>query len=172
MMSSRKQDLLHKLRVARTHLLQVLSGLPDPERETVLLTDEWTARDILAHLAGWAVWDLDATQQMIKTGSADFSAVIDVDAFNARCVADRSNRTWEQLVDEMEQAQAEWVKLLSALSDEDLFVSARFGSPEWKTLADWVQIALEHEAEHARTIQAWLESREAYSERDCSEYTA
>jgi hypothetical protein len=144
----------------------------DFERETLLVTEKWTVRDVLAHLAGWAVWDLHATQQIIETGCADFFPITNVDAFNAQNVADRSNRTWEQLVDEMEQAQADWIELLTTLSDEDLFISTRFCSPEWKTLADWVQIALEHEAEHARAIQAWLESREAYSKRDYSEHTA
>lgn len=172
MMSSQKQDLLYRLRAERKHLLQILSELSDFERETLLVTEKWTVRDVLAHLAGWAVWDLHAIQQMIETGCVDFFPITNVDAFNAQNVADRSNRTWEQLVDEMEQAQADWLELLTTLSDEDLFVSTRFRSPEWETLADWVQIALEHEAEHARAIQGWLESREAYSERDYSEHAA
>lgn len=122
--------------------MQALSELSDFERETPLLTDMWTARDILAHLAGWAAWDLSATQGMIKAGHADFSAVIDVDAFNAKSVAERSNQTWEQLVDEMKQAQASWIELLSALNDRDLFISTRFSSPEWETLADWVALSV------------------------------
>lgn len=167
LMNSRKQALLHRLRAERINLLQFLSKLSDIEKETFLVTTKWTAHDILAHLAGWAVWDLKATREAIKSGRVDISAITDVDLFNAKSVFERSDLTWQQIVDEMEQAQAEWSRLLNMLNDEELFSSPRFRSPEWETLARWVQIALEHEAEHAQAIQALYESRSARSELNC-----
>lgn len=166
LMSSRKQALLHRLRAERIHLLQILNGLSEIEKETLLVTAKWTVRDILAHLAGWTVWDLKATRETIKTGHVDISAITDVDAFNAQSVFERSNLTWQQVVDEMEHAQAEWIELLNILSDEELFGSTRFRSSEWDNLARWVQIALEHEAEHAQAIQVWRESRSTRPRHD------
>ncbi|MFQ6124446.1 MAG: ClbS/DfsB family four-helix bundle protein [Candidatus Heimdallarchaeota archaeon] len=154
MTNSRKQDLLHRLRAERMHLFQILRELPGIKTKAFLITAKWSVHDVLAHLAGWAVWDLKATREAIKTGHVDISAITDVDAFNAQSVSERSNRTWQQIVDEMEQAQTEWINLLNKLSDEELFNSTRFRSPEWDNLARWVQIAFEHEAEHAQAIQA------------------
>ncbi|MFX0197808.1 MAG: DinB family protein [Candidatus Hodarchaeota archaeon] len=165
-MNSRKQTLLHRLRTERMNLLQILSELSDIEKESVLVTAKWTIHDILAHLAGWVIWDLKATREAIKSGQVDISAITNVDLFNAQSVSKRSNLTSQQIVDEMEKAQAEWIELLNTLSDEELFSLTRFRSPEWETLAKWVQIALEHEAEHAKAIQVWFENRSVRSENE------
>ncbi|MCK5046127.1 MAG: hypothetical protein KAS22_06080 [Candidatus Heimdallarchaeota archaeon] len=53
---------------------------------------------------------------------------------------------------EVESADEEWIILLNSLSEEDIFVSTHFRSPIWATLAEWVQVALDHYAYHARNI--------------------
>jgi len=115
----------------------------------------WTIFDMLSHLAGWAVWRVTATKELLKTGHTDFSHFTTVDKFNANIVADRVNHTWEQIAQEVEYADEEWIALLDSLSEEDIFVSTRFRSPLWETLAEWVQIALNHYTHHARAILEW-----------------
>jgi len=119
-------------------MLQLLNELKAQEKESLIITGNWTLFDVLSHLAGWAVWRVTATKQLLKTGHADFSHFTTEDQFNADNVVDRVNRTWEQVVQEVEHADEEWIALLNSLSEEDIFISTHFRSTAWETLAEWV----------------------------------
>ena len=155
-MSSRKHELFQRLRNEWLNILQLLNEIKTQEKEYHAIGN-WTIFDMLSHLAGWAVWRVDAIKELLKTGHTDFSHLTHstVDKFNADEVADRVNHTWEQIVQEVEYADEEWIALLNSLSEEDIFVSTHFRGPLWETLAEWVQIALDHYAHHARTILEW-----------------
>lgn len=153
-MSSRKQDLFQRLRNEWLNILQLLNEIKTQEKEYQAIGN-WTIIDMLSHLAGWAVWRVNATIELLKTGHTDFShftTMSAIDKFNADKVADRVNHTWEQIVQEVEYADEEWIALLNSLSEEDIFVSTRFRSPSWETLEEWVQIALDHYAHHAHAL--------------------
>jgi hypothetical protein len=96
---------------------------------------------------------VDATKELLKTGQTDFSHFNSVDKFNADNVADRVNHTWEQIVQEVEYADEECIALLNSLNEENIFVSTRFRSPLWGTVAEWVQLAIDHYVHHARAIR-------------------
>jgi hypothetical protein len=153
-MSSRKHDLFQRLRNEWLNILQLLNEIKTQEIECHAIGN-WTIFDMLSHLAGWAVWRVNATKELLKTGRTDFSHFTTVGKFNADNVADRVNHTWEQIVQEVEYADEEWIALLNSLSEEEIFVSTHFRSPAWKTLAEWVKIAFDHYAHHARAIIEW-----------------
>ena len=153
-MSSRKYDLFQGLRNEYLNILQLLNEIKTQEKEYHAIGN-WAIFDMLCHLAGWAVWRVTATKELFKTGHTDFSHFT-TDKFNADSVVDRVNHTWEQVVLEVEYADEEWIVLLNSLSEEDIFVSTHFSSPLWETLAEWVQMALNHYAHHARAILALI----------------
>jgi hypothetical protein len=116
--------------------------------------------EMLSHLAGWAVWREKATKELLKTGHTDYSHYTTYHAFNAAIVDERLDHTWEEIMQEVKQADEEWIALLDSLSEEDIFVSTRFRSPLWDTLAEWVKIAFEHYTHHARIIESYSEKLE------------
>jgi hypothetical protein len=80
---------LERLDGARAELLSAIEGLGETEMATLAVAGVWTIRDILAHIGGWAAWDLAGIRSVLAGGRPDFSAIQDVDTFNARLVATR-----------------------------------------------------------------------------------
>jgi len=152
-----RQEILDHLTVARSELLAAIEGLGEVEMTTLPVAGAWTIRDILAHISGWAAWDLAGIRSILAGECPDFSAIQDVDAFNARLVAERSARSLDQILAEMQETQTASQELLADIPEEALFRIGPFQGPYWDTLAGWLQIAWEHEAEHAAQIRAWRE---------------
>ncbi len=46
-------------------------------------------------------------------------------------------------------------ELVDSMPDQDLFDTGVFRGPYWNNLAEWLQVAWEHEEEHADQIQLW-----------------
>lgn len=155
-----KQRVLDCLTRARAALLSATKGLSETEMTTLPVAGAWTIRDILAHISGWAAWDLAGIRSILAGERPDFSAIQDVDTFNARLVAKRSAWSLDQILAEMRDTQAALQELLAALPDEDLSRVGPFQGPYWDNLAGWLQVAWEHEEEHAAQIQAWRAKRE------------
>ncbi len=65
----------------------------------------------------------------------------------------------------MSDNQAALQELLANLSDDALFHSRSFQGPYWDNLAGWLQVAWEHEQQHATQIRAWQGPREATEAR-------
>jgi hypothetical protein len=150
-----KQEVLEHLTGARAELMAAIEGLSETEMTTLLLTGVWTVQDILAHICGWAAWDLAAMKGVLAGEAPDFSTIQDVDTFNARLVAERSGWSLEQILAKMRDTQAALQELLARMSDKDLFRNELFQGPYWDNLAGWLQVAWEHEEEHAVQIRAW-----------------
>jgi hypothetical protein len=152
-----KQHAMNSLIEARAALLAAVEGLSETEMTTLPVAGPWTIREILAHIGGWAVWDLDTIKRILAGENLDLSVIQDVDSFNAQLVADRSGWSLEQIFAEMESAQTAMQELLDNLSDDELFGPGPFQGPYWNNLAELLQIAWEHEEEHVAQILAWRE---------------
>ena len=152
-----KRWILEHLTGARAQLLSAIEGLSHAEMTTVPVLDAWTLREVLAHIAGWAAWDLETIRDIQAGESPDLSVIRDVDAFNRRLLAERSEWSLDQILAEMKDANAAMCDLLCSMSDQDVFDGGPFRGLYWDTLAEWLQVAWEHEEEHAIQMREWRE---------------
>ncbi len=152
-----KQDVLARLEAARTELLDAIEGLSQKQMTTVPVAGEWTVRDILAHIAGWAAWDLAAIRGVLAGDTPDFAPIQDVDAFDAGLVAERSSWPLARILREMKEALDATRELLAGMSEDEVSSDIRFQGLYWRNLAEWLQVAWEHEGEHAAQIRKWRE---------------
>ncbi|MDY6878329.1 MAG: DinB family protein [Chloroflexota bacterium] len=150
-----KQSVLDHLTRARAALLVAIEGLSETEMTTLPVAGVWTIKDILAHISGWAAWDLVGIRAILTGERPNFLVIQDVDAFNARLVAERSTWSLEQILAEMRDTQSALQELLISMPDEDLFRAGLFQGSYWDNLTGWLQVAWEHEEEHAAQIWAW-----------------
>ncbi|MBM4431275.1 MAG: ClbS/DfsB family four-helix bundle protein [Chloroflexi bacterium] len=150
-----KRLVLNRLAGARAHLLVAVEGLSQIQMTALSISGFWTLREVLAHIGGWAAWDLRTIRAIQQGEHPDLSAIQEVDGFNARLVSERSQWSLEQILAEMAEAHAATQQLVDGLSDQELFGVGPFGGPYWDTLAEWLQIAWEHEEEHAVQIVTW-----------------
>jgi hypothetical protein len=152
-----KQSAMNCLLGARTTLLAAIEDLGETEIITLPVAGSWTIWDILAHIGGWAAWDLAGIKSIMAGEHPNLSVIQDVDSFNAQLVAGRSGWSLKQILAEMENTQTAMHELLDSLSDEEMFSIGLFKGPYWHNLAEWLKIAWEHEEEHAAQIRAWRE---------------
>ena len=153
----KKRDVPASLAAARAELLAAIEGLSEEQMTRVPVAGDWTLREILAHIAGWAVWDLAAIRGVLAGDTPDFAAIQDVDVFNAGLVAEREGWPPSQILGEMEEAHDAMLELLAGLPENEILDEGRFRGPYWRSLAEWLQVAWEHEQEHAEQIRAWRE---------------
>ena len=150
-----KRGVLEHLTRARAALLDTIEGLTETDMATLPVAGDWTIKDILAHVSGWAAWDLAGVEGVQAGKPPDFSAIQEVDTFNARLVAERREWTLGRILAEMADAHAALQELLASMPDKDVFRAGPFRGPYWDSLAGWLQVAWEHEGEHAAQIRAW-----------------
>jgi len=150
-----KQEVLDHLTGARAELMAAIEGLSETEMTTLPVTGIWTVKEILAHICGWAAWDLAAIKGVLAGKAPDLSAIQGVNTFNARLIAERGGWSLDRILAEMRDTQAALQGLLAGMPDENLFQARSFRGPYWDNLAGWLQVAWEHEEEHAVQIRAW-----------------
>ena len=156
-----RDTVLSSLTRARNRLLAAIYGLAQEDMTTHLVCGEWTIREVLAHIAGWAAWDFGAIKDIKEGTLADLSVILDVDPFNQGLVAERSGRSTEQILDELSELQDATQQLLGEMPKGDILTSDRYRGPFWNSLAEWLQVAWEHEEEHAAQIESWRDRRGA-----------
>ncbi|MFQ6102341.1 MAG: DinB family protein [Anaerolineae bacterium] len=151
--------LLARLAAERAGLLWQLIGL-DEKRLTELPVFEegdWTAKDLLAHVAAWDRWEKREMKRMLAGEVPDLAAAQDVDTFNAAVVAEWHDRTLTEVLAELRAARADWVAWLRTLPEEEFARLRSFESEDW-SFPGCLEVQWRHDAEHAAQIAAWREA--------------
>jgi len=149
-----RQRLLVQLDAERAVLLQQLEGLDEKTLIGVPVMDDWTVRDILAHIAAWDRWELQEMKHMLAGHPPDLTAVRDVDSFNEVIVAMWRERALAEVLDEMNEARAQWVDWMKKVPVVEFFRQRMFGGQDWSFM-NCVQVQLQHDREHAAQIKLW-----------------
>lgn len=154
-----RDHLLASLAAERAGLLWQLVGLDERLLVEEPLFDEWTARDLLVHLAAWDRWEERTMKDLLAGGAADLAAVQDQDGFNAAAVAAWSGRTLADVLAELRAARADWVAWLRTVPLEAFFRCRPIGDLDW-SFPICVEIQRQHDVEHALHLEVWRKSGE------------
>ena len=113
----------------------------------------WTCRDVLAHLAG----DTGKVSAAVMRGTLEDPGVLDDngDAVNARDVAERRERSIEEIIVEIEADGAAWQELLSQLSEGD---AERRWSGFPLSLGEYLRLLVPHDLQHLTQLRTALEA--------------
>lgn len=108
-------------REVRAELIGLARSLPSEAWLKASPLDGWTYKDMLAHLAGNTGRNAHRVLlDVLARRPLDLAALTsEVDATNARDVAERRARSVEELIAELEQEGDDWDDLLTRLRDED-----------------------------------------------------
>jgi uncharacterized damage-inducible protein DinB/predicted RNase H-like HicB family nuclease len=149
--------LLARLAAERARLLEQVTGLDEKTLTESPVLDDWTARDLLAHIAAWDRWALQEMQRMLSGDPPDLTTARDEDAFNAAAVATWRGRALDEVLAELQTARASWVTWLENLPEEMFFQRRLFQEENW-SFPGWLRVYWEHDAEHAAQIAAWRDT--------------
>jgi hypothetical protein len=151
---SEKQALLSALTASYEELFSSIMGLQD-EHMTLPMLEDWSAKDILAHIAGWGreiavMLERMAAGQRARAEGIDYS---DVDGWNARFVEEARDLSPTEVLTALHAAHDACVRAAEALPEER-FAEGRTAE---RLLREWV---IDHYDEHAAQIWAWRDGLE------------
>jgi hypothetical protein len=156
-MAAWRTRLMARLASERAGLLAQLTGLDERILTETPVFDDWTTRDILAHIAAWDRWELREMSRMLGGEAPDLTAVRHMDAFNAGVVAAWRDRAVSEVLAELRDARAAWAAWMQAVSEEEFFRRRLFEGVDW-CFRGCVEVQLRHDAEHASQLAAWRQA--------------
>jgi cobalamin-dependent methionine synthase I len=139
------ESVLREMKAGRERLLALLAEIPAELFNEPGTFNEWSLRDLLAHLIGW-----ERKSGAILAGTEQVSSYSEeeVNEINARLIREITTRGKGELIAELEQARARVIELLKRVPE------AKWG-PD-KLLARWLpECTYAHEEGHRRKIEAW-----------------
>jgi hypothetical protein len=151
--------VLNAVQGSRTALEGLLASLSDEQMTQDGVMEQWSLKDVLAHITGWEQWMLrvihkesEALAELAKMRSGDLGRI--VDAMNAATHAANRQRPLCDVQAAFQASFREVVAQLAAVADAD-----------WAHLYPVVAAnTFEHYDEHAQGVQAWLDSASARSQ--------
>jgi hypothetical protein len=152
-----KVELLSRIRSAYNHLENALSLVP-PSRLTVTgVTQEWSVKDLTAHIHYWQDFLFSQIQAVLDNTvvmQQPLESQADTDRINRQVVLASRDKPWAVVHLEFQQSTQRVLEIIESLSDVDLFTRGRFLAIDHEPL--WVSIAsetYEHYEEHLEHIR-------------------
>ena len=135
-----------RLATAFTNFLDTCDHLDPGLYEQGVVHDQWSLRDVVAHLTGW---DHEATERFWRflSGPTEDSTYNN-DEFNARSVTARQHFSYAQAVKEWRSVHRGLEEAIGAVQPEDLEADSRF--------ATWLVTLSSHYEEHAAQLRTLL----------------
>ncbi len=151
---SNKEAALRSMEEEHGHLLEAVEGLDDAQLSRIWL-DGWSAKDILAHIAGWERVETEFLRRMARgerpnPEGTDYAA--DADKWNARFAAEMAAISPQTVIAVLRQAHMNHAIAARSLPEE------RYA--EGKTAGRLIGEDARHYEEHAGQIRKWRESED------------
>ncbi|HEX6304010.1 MAG TPA: ClbS/DfsB family four-helix bundle protein [Anaerolineales bacterium] len=152
-----KKEIITALEESREDFLDLIEGLPGEDMLATVF-DNWSLKDVLAHLTMWEaelVKLMFQAQQGRKPTTVHFTSE-SVDERNAKWYRQNKDRPLDRILDDFHGVRNQTIRRVESFSERDLTDPNRYpwldGTPLWRWIAD---DSFEHEAEHMAHIRAW-----------------
>jgi hypothetical protein len=118
-----------------------------------VVTGDWTAKDLLAHVAYWDTFFVRSVE-MALAGQAGEVAEVNLDERNAATHAERQSWPLAAVLDDLAVARAAFLEVFGKAPAEALDVEWQFswGRASLRSITKWRGY---HDSEHATQIEDW-----------------
>jgi uncharacterized damage-inducible protein DinB len=151
-----RQDLLIQLSLARSQLLQQVIGLDTTTLSSQPVSGDWTAQDLLAHVAAWDELFAERLRLVAAGREAEIIGIQteEMSARNIRIRNERQDWTLEQAVAACVISRQALLDALQQLPKNDLDrpLQVSWGNP---SAGEWIHWRAEHDLAHAQDIADW-----------------
>jgi len=151
-----KEELLSGLAETRAAILQAAAQVPPEARDTAFL-GTWSLKDLLAHLAGWDVTNLEAAKDIQAGVLPSFYAHHDKGwkSYNAGLVAKYRREDFEELLALVRESHQQLISHLESLPGETFEQDFGVRSPRGfkVTIARLLRAEWQDEVEHLQQIK-------------------
>ncbi len=153
-----QQILIQKrLREEGDKVLAVFEALLPEQWQTVIYTDgmTWTIKDVLAHQIS-AEREFQYYGRDILNGGTGAPENFSINAFNNAAVAQRRDRTTDQLLAEFRAARQETIEFVDVIEDEQFSLQGRHPFCGMMTIEGMFKLMYRHNMMHARDMRKAL----------------
>lgn len=157
----RKHRLLVGLRQVRSAILEAARAVR-PQDEQVPFLGEWCIGDLLAHLVGWDVTNLQAAQEILDGHIPSFYSQHDKDwaSYNRLLVARYKEDTHRQMIDAVGASFEGLLEYLHRLPAAEMFKDRGLRVGGYKVvIGRLIEVERKDEQEHLEQIRAFISSR-------------
>jgi hypothetical protein len=149
--SDQVQRLLDRLEAAWAALTESYAGVPDAKLVEPGVVDDWSVKDVLAHVTTWEQEALRHLPLIIAGGTPPrYAAQGGIDAFNARATADGRRRSLAEVLRRRDETHA---RLLEFIRSQPAGTFAGQARARRRLRLD----TYGHYPEHTAAIRAWRE---------------
>lgn len=148
----KKQQVLNKLEQAWTDFMDSFAGLPDEKLVEPGVTEDWSVKDILAHVCWWEEEALKHLPHILQGGRpARYSVMYGgIDAFNAQMTELKRQLSLSEVLGKLAQTHEKLVDYLRGTPDEQFTSETRFRR---RLRLD----TYSHYPIHAQAVRTWRE---------------
>jgi uncharacterized damage-inducible protein DinB len=142
----KRTELQERVRESHGGLVAALEGLSEEDATRVGLTEQWSIKDALSHIAAW---EIEAARIITEIQSGTWKPQRMnqemIDEFNRQAVESRRERSFPQVREEFDAAHAEMERVINPLPEE-----VDESSPAYKYIE---AVTFKHFAHHGAQIQ-------------------
>jgi hypothetical protein len=156
-----KQHILKQLEIERSVFEALIAQIHPAHLETILVQNNWTTKDILAHITAWEQELLRWLAMADRGDPPDIPApgtwANYIDQFNARNYQENRKRPLKEVREDFARVHLQLRNALESLPEDphDPSWSVWYGGvPPWRLIATFY----EHYQEHSIPIRNWLQS--------------
>jgi hypothetical protein len=117
-MLSTRQVLLHRITQERSVLFHTIAFMPDEQLVGAPVLGEWTAKDVLGHVAAWEAEMTRGIEQFLRGERPALLDIADCDAWNAEQAGVRRERTLDDVKREMVDTRRRLLDLVAQLPND------------------------------------------------------
>jgi hypothetical protein len=116
----------------------------------------WTIKEVIGHITAWEIVIDKGLIAFLKGDPPYFLNEQDFDIFNAEAVNYRSDWSLEEILKEWADVRESLLNTIRKLKEDDLDVEMVLPWGSERTVAELIEIAGEHEAEHMEDVSKLL----------------
>ena len=157
-----KAELVAEIETERQRLEAILATLSEDQMLVPGVIDDWTVKDLLAHIT---VWDQRMISWVAQTTRGEVPEMLppgktwdDLDEWKEQTYQKHRFRPLDEILDDFQLSYTQALQTVHDVSEQDLIDPKRFAWREGRPL--WVMVAANtswHYKEHDESIRNWLE---------------
>jgi hypothetical protein len=153
-----RATLISNLNDTRSFILEAAASIPD-DRVDEAFVGSWGILELLAHLRGWDLTNIQAAKDILSGKVPDFYAESDKDwaSYNAKLVSRHRQADLESMIASVDSSRSDLVALLNQLDAKDIFSDHGVRRGSYKvTIARLIEADIKDGIEHLDQIRRFL----------------
>lgn len=155
-----KQALVTRLTEARDDLLRLVRSVPAERLETPGAVGDWSAKDVIGHIASWEDRLLTLAQTVLNGHAAQIEWIQGdeaLQAWNHKQYLRKRAWTWDEVIRDLALMREEVLWNIGWTAPEQLFqpYSLDAGAVSPASLLEGI---IEHDQEHVAQLRAWIKT--------------